>query len=166
DSEINEYQSLLKETGVKLYKVENATAVPEETAALDKKVVIAAGRYVPQKGFDLLVPAFSKVIDKYPDWKLKIFGSGEDEKLLRQQIFDHKAYNNIFLMPKTNDMIGEMLNSSIYVLSSRYEPFGMVIIEAMSVGVPCVSFACTGPVEIIKNKEDGLIVEEGNIDEL
>ncbi len=69
-------------------------------------------------------------------------------------------------MPKTNDIIGEMLNSSIYVLSSRYEPFGMVIIEAMAVGVPCVSFACTGPVEIIKNKEDGLLVEEGNIDEL
>lgn len=166
DSEISDYQSLLKGTGVTLYKVENATAVPKEIAALDKKVVIAAGRYVPQKGFDLLVPAFSKVIEKYPDWKLKIFGSGEDEQLLRQQIFDYKAYNNIFLMPKTNDIIGEMLNSSIYVLSSRYEPFGMVIIEAMSVGVPCVSFACTGPVEIIKNKEDGLLVEEGNIDEL
>lgn len=166
DSEINDYQLLLKGTGVKLYKVENATAIPEETAELDKKVVIAAGRYVPQKGFDLLVPAFAKVIGKYPDWKLKIFGSGEDEQLLRQQIFDYKAYNNIFLMPKTNDIIGEMLNSSIYVLSSRYEPFGMVIIEAMSVGVPCVSFACTGPVEIIKNKEDGLLVEEGNIDEL
>ncbi|MED0992652.1 hypothetical protein [Bacillus nitratireducens] len=75
DSEINDYQLLLEGTRVKLYKVENATAIPEETAGLDKKVVIAAGRYVPQKDFDLLAPVFSKVIEKYPDWKLGMFGS-------------------------------------------------------------------------------------------
>ncbi|WP_026570727.1 glycosyltransferase family 4 protein [Sediminibacillus sp. JSM 1682029] len=166
DSEIDDFDNHLNTSRVDLYKIENATELPVESAPLDNKVVIAAGRYVPQKGFDLLIPAFSKVMEKYPDWKLKIFGSGEGEKELRDLIFEHKAYNNIFLMPKTDDIIGEMLKSSMYVLSSRYEPFGMVIIEAMSVGVPCVSFACSGPKEIIKDREDGILVEEGNIEDL
>lgn len=166
DSEINDYEQLLRGSRVGLYKVENATDIPKETADLDKKVVIAAGRYAPEKGFDLLIPAFSKVIKKHPDWKLKIFGSGVEEEALREKIFEEKAYNNIFLMQKTNNIIGEMHNSSIYALSSRYESFGMVIIEAMSVGVPCVGFACTGPREVITHKEDGILVEEGNIDEL
>lgn len=166
DSEINDYEQLLKGSKVDLYKVENATDIPEETAKLDKKVVIAAGRYAPEKGFDLLIPAFAKVIKKHPDWKLKIFGSGVEEEVLREKIFEEKAYNNIFLMQKTNNIIGEMRNSSIYALSSRYESFGMVIIEAMSVGVPCVGFACTGPREVITHKEDGILVEEGNVEEL
>ncbi|MBY7124805.1 MULTISPECIES: glycosyltransferase family 4 protein [Bacillus] len=166
DSEISDYEQLLKGSKVDLYKVENATDIPGETAKLDKKVVIAAGRYAPEKGFDLLIPAFSKVIKKYPDWKLKIFGSGVEEEVLREKIFEEKAYNNIFLMQKTNNIIGEMRNSSIYALSSRYESFGMVIIEAMSVGVPCVGFACTGPREVIAHKEDGILVEEGNVEEL
>lgn len=166
DSEINDYEQLLTGSKVDLYKVENATDIPEETADLDKKVVIAAGRYAPEKGFDLLIPAFSKVIKKHPDWKLKIFGSGIEEEALRGKIFEEKAYNNIFLMQKTNNIIGEMRNASIYALSSRYESFGMVIIEAMSVGVPCVGFACTGPREVITHKEDGILVEEGNVEEL
>ncbi|MDA1550483.1 glycosyltransferase family 4 protein [Bacillus tropicus] len=166
DSEVSEYEQLLKGSKVDLYKVENATDIPGETAKLDKKVVIAAGRYAPEKGFDLLISAFSKVIKKYPDWKLKIFGSGVEEEVLREKIFEEKAYNNIFLMQKTNNIIGEMRNSSIYALSSRYESFGMVIIEAMSVGVPCVGFACTGPREVIAHKEDGILVEEGNVEEL
>ncbi len=164
DSEIRTYKKVLTGSKVKLYKIENATEMPFETADLENKVVIAAGRFVDAKGYDLLISAFSKVIKKFPDWKLKIFGSGENEEILRQQIFNENAYNNIFLMPKTNDIIGEMMKSSIYALSSRYESFGMVIIEAMSVGVPCVSFACSGPKEIIKDGEDGILVEEGNVD--
>jgi len=163
DSEVHDYQNLLKDGKVKVYKIENATSIPLESANLENKVVIAAGRYAKEKGFDLLIQAFSKVLEKHPDWKLKIFGSGDDEELLREIIFKEKAYNNIFLMPKTDDILSEMMKSSIYVLSSRYESFGMVIIEAMSVGLPCVSFACTGPREIIKDQEDGILVPEGDV---
>ncbi|MGN7312571.1 glycosyltransferase family 4 protein [Alkalicoccobacillus gibsonii] len=166
DSEVDDYSKILQNSNVQVYKIENSTEILDETASLDKKVVLAAGRYVPQKGFDLLVPAFSKVIKKHPDWRLKIFGSGSGEQMLREKIFEEKAYNNIFLVPTSKDILGEMLNSSMYVMSSRYEPFGMVIIEAMSVGVPCVSFSCTGPKEIIKHGEDGLLVDEGDIDQL
>ncbi|SEU09321.1 Glycosyltransferase involved in cell wall bisynthesis [Salinibacillus kushneri] len=165
DYDIERFRKNLKGE-VDIYKIENATHLPPDNAALDSKVIMAAGRFVYQKGFDLLIPAFSRVIEKHPEWKLKIFGAGQDEPLLREKIFEEEAYNNIFLMPKTNDVIGEMIKSSVYVLSSRYEPFGMVIIEAMSVGLPCVSFACSGPKEIIRNNEDGILVEEGNIEQL
>ncbi|MCP8967870.1 glycosyltransferase family 4 protein [Ectobacillus ponti] len=166
DSEIESYSEVLKGSKVALYKVENATAVPKETAKLNQKTVIAAGRYVPEKGFDLLISAFSKVLEKHPDWKLKIFGGGREEKALRDQIMETKTFNNIYLMPKTSDVLKEMENASVYALSSREESFGMVIIEAMSVGLPCVSFACAGPKEIIRHQEDGLLIEEGNVEAL
>jgi glycosyltransferase involved in cell wall biosynthesis len=166
DADKADYESVLGGSGVKLYKIENATHIPEESASLENKMVIAAGRFSPEKGFDMLIQAFSKVIKQHPDWKLKIFGTGEELGELRNLIFEEKAYNNIYLMPKTDNVIKEMAKSSIYALSSRRESFGMVIIEAMSVGVPCVSFACTGPKEVITDKEDGLLVEEGNVDEL
>lgn len=161
-----DYEGVLSGSQVKIYKIENATHIPEETAELDKKVVIAAGRYSYEKGYDLLIEAFSKVISKHPDWKLKIFGVGSEGEAYRNLIFDLKAYNNIYLMPKTDNIIKEMINSSIYALSSRRESFGMVLIEAMSVGVPCVSFACTGPKEVILDKVDGLLIEEGDVEKL
>ncbi|WP_054706273.1 glycosyltransferase family 4 protein [Bacillus sp. JCM 19041] len=163
DNEVNAYRELLKTSNVKVIKVENATDMQWRSASLEEKTIIAAGRYVPEKGFDLLIPAFVKVIETHPEWKLKIFGSGKDEPLLRDLIFKYKAYNNILLMPTTNKITEEMLRSSAYVLSSRSESFGMVLIEAMSVGLPCISYKCPGPVEILKNEEDGLLVDEEDI---
>ncbi|NKI24243.1 glycosyltransferase family 4 protein [Paenibacillus dendritiformis] len=151
---------------LKIYKIGNGTKIPHESAKLNEKTIIAAGRYVNEKGFDYLIESFIEVLKFHPDWKLKIFGSGKEEQNLRSMIFNAHAYNNIFLIPTTNNILKEMLNSSFYVLSSRNESFGMVIIEAMSVGVPCISFNCSGPVEIIKDKVDGIIVEKENVTQL
>lgn len=147
-------------------KIENGTNVPFESSNLNNKVVIAAGRYSYEKGYDMLIQSFSQVVQRYPDWKLMIFGEGKEKENLRQLIFNLDLYNNVFLMPKTNQIEKEMKNSSIYALSSRYESFGMVLLEAMAVGVPCVSFKCAGPSEIIRDEEDGILVEEENVEEL
>ncbi|WP_353854409.1 glycosyltransferase family 4 protein [Bacillus sp. Bos-x628] len=163
DSEIAVYKEILQGSNTKLFKIENATKMPNFSSDLNEKTIIAAGRYVYEKGFDMLINSFEIVINKHPDWKLKIFGAGEEEETLRNLIFSKKLYNNVFLMPKTNNILEEMSKSSIYALSSRQESFGMVVVEAMSVGVPCVSFACPGPAEIIKNNEDGIVVEKENI---
>lgn len=165
DSEVEVYKGILQESNTKLYKIENATQMPNFSSSQKEKTVIAAGRFVHEKGFDMLIKSFETVVSKHPDWKLKIFGAGEEEKTLRQLIFSKKLYNNVFLMPKTNNILEEMSNSSIYALSSRQESFGMVVVEAMSVGIPCVSFACPGPVEIISHNKDGILVEQGNTDD-
>jgi glycosyltransferase involved in cell wall biosynthesis len=142
------------------------TLISKETALLENKRVIAVGRYTYQKGFDLLVETWKIVSGKYPDWSLHIYGEG-DRTDLDNRIQTLNLSNSCFLEGSTNDIKRKYLESSIFVLSSRYEGFGMVLIEAMACGVPPVSFACPcGPREIIKDGEDGFLVENGNIEML
>jgi glycosyltransferase involved in cell wall biosynthesis len=138
---------------------------PDETSKCENKQIIAAGRYVPQKGFDLLIEAWSLVEKKHPDWKLLIFGDG-DRKLL-ENIINKNNLQNCYLKHSTNDIASEFINSSFYVLSSRFEGFGMVIIEAMACGIPTIAFDCPcGPKDIINNLKDGILVKSGDINEL
>jgi glycosyltransferase involved in cell wall biosynthesis len=139
---------------------------PDQIAPLTQKEVIAVGRYTYQKGFDLLIEAWKIVHEKHPDWQLHIYGGGKGESLLNQiHVFD--LDNSCFLERPVKNIEEKYLESSIFVLSSRYEGFPMVLLEAMSCGVPPVSFDClTGPKEIIKDRKDGLLVENGNIEEL
>lgn len=138
--------------------LENGIEIPIEKAKLENKVIISAGRFVYQKAFDTLLQAFKIVYKKHPDWKLNIFGHGEDKNMLKKIIVENDLSNNVRLMPTSKNLNEEILNSSIYALSSRYETFGMVVVEAMALGVPCVSYTTEGPSEIIKNGEDGILV--------
>lgn len=149
-----------------IYQIPNGTEVDDLMCRLNNKVVISAGRLSKEKGFDLLIKSFQKVVEKHPDWQLRIFGDGVEKDNLVKQIFELELYNNVFIYPTTNKLKEEMLSSSIYTLSSRYESFGMVIIEAMAIGLPCVSFKCEGPLEIISDGIDGILVERENCEEL
>lgn len=127
--------------------------------------VTAIGRYTYQKGFDLLLKAWKIVIEQHPDWELYIYGEGDKTKY--QKLAVELGLKNFFLENATPHIIDKYSESSIFVLSSRFEGFGMVIAEAMSCGVPVISFACPcGPKDIIKNGEDGILVENGNIEQL
>ena len=138
---------------------------PDKTSKCENKQIVAAGRYVPQKGFDLLIDAWSLVEKKHPDWKLNIFGDG-DRKLLENIIIKNNL-QNCYLNHSTNDIASEFINSSIYVLSSRFEGFGLVITEAMACGVPPIAFDCPcGPKDIINNFKDGILVKSEDINEL
>lgn len=139
---------------------------PETTSDGTNKKVIAAGRYVPQKGFDMLINCWKIVSEKHPDWKLSIYGDGIRMEL-QQQINTLNLQDTCILEHSVNNITDKYTESSIFVLSSRYEGFGMVIIEAMACGVPAVSFTCPcGPKDIIRDQEDGLLVENGNIEQL
>ena len=130
----------------------------------NSKTILAIGRLQEQKGFDLLLKAWAIVEDKCPEWHLEIVGEGAmKEKLLsltRQLKIKRVVFSNF-----TSQIEDKYKSSSIYVLSSRYEGFPLVLLEALSMSLPLVSFDCkTGPSEIIKDGYNGFLVEPENTD--
>lgn len=145
------------------------TYIPEQTNNIEKEPyrIIAVGRLHYQKGFDLLIEAFSLIATSIPNWHIVIYGHGIDEKLLKTLIHNKKLEGRIILKGLTDKIFDEYRRSQFFVLSSRYEGFGLVLAEAMACGIPCVSFRCEyGPEDIIDNGTDGLLVADGNVKEL
>lgn len=139
----------------------------EESSSLDKKRIITVGRLSEQKGFDLLVSAWSFITKKHPDWEIHLYGEGELENELKKSITQNGIEDSFIIHKPVKNIKEKYLESSIYVMSSRFEGFGMVLIEAMACGVPCISFDCPhGPSYIIKDGEDGILVENGNVEQL
>lgn len=140
---------------------------PIEKSQARDKIILAAGELDrwTHKGFDNLLTVFSQVVKIHPEWKLKIAGSGENGKKYLTDIANElDIINNIVFLGFCQNLDEELKKSSIFVLSSRWEAFGMVLAEAMSQGCACVSFDCvSGPKEIIKNGVDGILVEDQNM---
>ena len=140
---------------------------PVEKSDLSKKRVIAIGRYCYEKGYDHLLKAWAIIQDKCPEWQLAIYADGDHTVYERMRDELHIDSDRCFLNGRTSDVISEFVNSSIAVCSSRFEGFGMGIIEAMSCGLPVVAFDCPwGPRSIIMNGKDGMLVENGNVEKL
>jgi glycosyltransferase involved in cell wall biosynthesis len=140
---------------------------PSEISALQNKRVIAVGKQSYQKGFDRLLNAWALLGPEFQDWQLHIYGKLDKSLGLEKQAQNLKIEDQVFFHPPEKKIEEKYAESSIFVLSSRYEGFGMVLIEAMSFGIPCVSFDCNyGPSDIIRNNEDGFLVENGNEKEL
>lgn len=143
------------------------TYFPSESSTCSNKNVIAVGRYTWQKGFDILIESWSIVYKKHQDWKLNIYGGGDS--ISYQKMAEQKGLSttSISCNEAVKDIYNRYLDSSFFILSSRFEGFGLVIAEAMSCGLPTVSFACPcGPKDIIRDGEDGFLVENGNIKDL
>ena len=129
--------------------------------------IIAVGRLHVQKGFDMLIDAFSMVAERIPAWQLCIFGSGGEEQFLNQKIREYKLARRIQIVAPTDDIYEEYKRSDFLVFSSRFEGFGLVLLESMSCGIPCVAFRCKyGPEDIITHQKDGLLVSDGDVKEL
>lgn len=146
--------------------------LPKQVVSRKDKIILAAGTFKHQKGFDLLLKSASVVLKEKPEWKLVILG---DEKngsgcLTRQfeNYIHEKRLNDRIILPGRAGNVGHWYDlAEIFVLSSRYEGFPNVLLEAMAAGCACISFDCkTGPAEMIKHGENGILVPEDDIAEL
>ena len=133
---------------------------PETPSTCENKQAIIVGRYNSAKGYNYLIDAWRDVYKKYPDWIINIFGSGEYDNKVRKQINDYGLQDVVIMNNPTDNIMEEYLKSSIYVMSSVFEGFAMVLLEAMACGLPCVSFDCPyGPRNVITDGEDGFLVD-------
>lgn len=137
-----------------------------DVADLNAKRIISVGRLTYQKGFDMLIDVADRVHPKHPEWEFHIFGTGEDEEMLSQKIQEKKLEDIVILRGLSQTISEEYLNSSIFVLTSRWESFGLVLIEAMKLGIPVVSFDCDGPKSIVKTNENGFLVPKFDLDRM
>lgn len=139
--------------------------VPRDKADVSQKKVIAVGRYDQQKGFEDLIKAWHKIYQVHPDWILRIFGKGPLEKEMQRLIKDLNLEKAIRLCKPVQDLEKEYLQSSMVLMTSRYEGLPMALLEGQACGLPMVSYVCKcGPKDIIHQDINGFLVEEGNIE--
>lgn len=146
-----------------------AKLVSKRYSDVKSKRVIAVGRLDYQKGFDRLIQVWELVqkTGKYTDWNLDIFGQGEWQEWLQLLIDEKHLSDTLHINKPTNRIYEEYAKSSIIVMTSNYEGFGMVLVEAMACGVPAIAFDCQcGPKDIIRHGENGLLVRNGDIEGL
>ncbi len=151
-------------------KVNNVLAIPnilpfEKATQSDllNKQVIAVGRLDAQKGFDRLIDIWQDVVMQCPEWKLCIYGEGMDKEQLNKQIIQLGLDKFVTIYPPTQNILEKYKEASVFIMTSRYEGMPMTMLEAMCVGLPCVSytFKC-GPKDIISDNIDGILIAEND----
>ena len=167
EPDAEDYRRAFPNTGALITSVPNPApwepigTMPE----LDRKVVVSAGRLHRRKGFDRLIAAYAPIASKHPDWQLHIYGHGPELNALRELVHEYGIEQVVSLKGFTDDMPTALSSGSIYALASRFESFGMVLLEAMSRGLPLVSYdAPRGPAQILDDGRNGRLVPNGDTD--
>ncbi len=134
-------------------------------ADLKSKKVIIVGRHSYEKGLDRMLGIWKKVIEKYPDWSLEIYGKSNENQDFQKLANDMNINNNVSFFEPVKNINDKYLDASIMAMTSRTEGFGMVLVEAMALGLPSIAYDCPcGPRTIIHNNENGFLVENGDTD--
>jgi GalNAc-alpha-(1->4)-GalNAc-alpha-(1->3)-diNAcBac-PP-undecaprenol alpha-1,4-N-acetyl-D-galactosaminyltransferase len=158
--------------GYETVVIPNPVALPdsdpiESQLYTDDRHLLAIGKLIPQKGFDLLIRAFSQICDRHPEWTLTILGEGEMRAELAQLCEQLQLDERVFLPGTVRNIDAHLRKADIFALPSRFEGFPVTLCEAMACGVPVIAADClSGPREIIHNNIDGLLVVPDNVDAL
>lgn len=133
-------------------------------AELTNKLILTVGRLTTVKGTDLLLQTAKSVLEQHPDWQWKLIGDGDMKEQVLNFIKQESLQQRLILQtPVDHSILSEYQNAAIYVMASRHECFPMTLLEAQSVGLPCIAFNCdTGPRHIINQNENGILVEKEN----
>lgn len=155
--------SLFRQNGIDCYTIPNPLTFESKTVSdLSSKRIIAVGRLSPEKGFDDLIDIMPEIITLFPDCGLHIFGEGYLRVSLEKKIARLNLQGKVVLRGNTQNIKEEYLSSSLFVLSSKYEGFAIVILEAAACGLPIISYDCpNGPGEILSQNK-GILVPNGN----
>jgi GalNAc-alpha-(1->4)-GalNAc-alpha-(1->3)-diNAcBac-PP-undecaprenol alpha-1,4-N-acetyl-D-galactosaminyltransferase len=150
--------------GRPIYVIPNAVFAPPKGSSVARdsdgpRWIVAVGRLTSQKGFDLLIEAFSQIFERYPDWSLKILGEGPARAALEQLIASKRLAGRVLLAGWQRDPTTVLRQAELFVLSSRFEGFPNALLEAMACGLASISFDCeSGPAEIVRDGVDGLLI--------
>ena len=141
------------------------TAPSSEVSPLCDKVILSVGRLDNQKNFPELIDIWALIAKDYPEWKLRIVGEGYTDVRIKKKVKEYGLEEQFELCPFTNKIQEHYLSASIFTLTSAFEGFGLVLVEAESMGLPVVSYACPcGPRDIIRDGQDGFLVEPGDME--
>lgn len=164
---LNEYDKndFKEKLGIDCVAMDNPRSFVSETKTnLNQKQFFVAARFVPAKGLDLLIQAFSKFCQVDDEWKLVIAGDGEERMNVLELVWKYGVQERVSFIGTTNNVQKYYLESSIYLLSSRWEGWGLVIVEAFELGMPVIAFDIVPVDLIITNGEDGILVEKFDVD--
>lgn len=133
-------------------------------ALLKNKTTIAVGRFSYQKGYDVLLNIWKIVVDNYPEWKLNIYGEGDKDNFIELAL-ELDVLDSVQFLNPVEDIKSVYLNASMLLNTSRYEPFGLSVIEAMACGLPVITFDnALGPKNYIISGENGFLIEKDNLE--
>ena len=162
------YQERLKKSECKCVYIPNVVDKSNGVSDLSSNNMVSVGRLSKEKGFMDLLIIFNKILKKYPDYILNIIGDGEEKEKLENYIKENNLEKNVIMHGfQSKDYINNiLLDSMVYLMTSFTESFGIVLIEAMSYGIPCVAFSSAeGAEELIENGKNGYLIDDRNIDE-
>lgn len=161
----DDYRQLLGDSGAVVRTIPNALSWPAGSPSpLTSGTVVSAGRLVHRKGMDRLIEAYAPIARAHPDWRLQIHGKGPLQAELQQLIDERGLAEQVQLMGQSPDLAPVLGDAAVFAMGSRGEGFPMVLLEAMSRGVPMVAFDCPrGPSEIVRDGRNGRLVDDGDL---
>lgn len=168
DEARNYYLNKLKRTSVVIPNPITDKNIPSIYKGERKKEIVAVGRLVDQKNYKLMISAFNDIKDQFPEYKLKIYGEGEMYSELKNQINNYNLETRVFLCGVVNNVLEKIKAASLFIMCSDFEGMPNALLEAMAVGLPCISTDCPcgGPRELITDELNGKLIKVNNQEEL
>lgn len=166
------YKKKIKEKNIKckcVFIPNMIDEIPKNTSKLNEKRIISVGRFSKEKGFVDLIEVFKKFHERNKEWHLDIVGDGSERNKIVDRIYEYQLTDSITVHGYLNKKeINDLLKkSSLYVMTSYTESFGIVLIEAMSHGVPCIAFtSAEGANDLIENNINGFLISNRNFDDM